>query len=155
METDKPNRQCFLVHATHLSWARTTGFGTEWLDTKPQPNHVKDCALSLAEAARTANIDIVRTLLPIRGYSQSNLRDVLIAASSSGDIAILDLVITHVGENRVDFQWPPELLCRAAQSRLENVVTRLLKFGGSLETAVTLHGSTPLYLAARHDTPKL
>ena len=63
--------------------------------------------------------------------------------------------MTRVGENSVDFQWPPELLCRAAQFGLENVVTRLLKFGGSLETAVTLHGSTPSHLAARHGHAKV
>ena len=123
---------------------------TDWLDLKPQPDRIKDCAIALAEAARNANIEVVRTLLPISGYSQSNLQDALIAASSCCDEAILNLLITHIAKHSDNFQWPPILLCRVAQFGLMSVVRNLIKFGASLGAAITLHASTPLHLAARH-----
>ena len=120
---------------------------TEWLDPKNQPNHLKNCAIALAEAARNAEIEVVRTLLPI---SESNLEDTLTAASSACDEAILDLLITHIAHHCENYQWPPVLLCQAAQFGLESVVKLLLKCGASLEAAVTIHDLTPLHLAARH-----
>ncbi len=122
----------------------------EWLALNLQPDSMNDCAVALAEAARHANIDVVRTLLPISGYSQSDIVDVLSAASSCYDEAVLDLLITNIADHSDTFQWPPVLLCRAARFGLKNIVRKLLKFGASLEAAVTLHKSTPLHLAARH-----
>ncbi|KAL9133602.1 MAG: hypothetical protein Q9175_005214 [Cornicularia normoerica] len=132
-----------------------TGLGlqdlvTEWLDPEPQPNRITDYAAALTEAARNTKTEVVRKLLPIGEYSQSDLQDALTAASSCCDEAILDLLITHIAEHSEDFPWPPALLCRAAQFGLENVVRNLLKFGASLEAAITLHKLTPLHLAARH-----
>ena len=49
---------------------------TEWPDLKTQSNHIEDCAPALVEAARNANIEVVRILLPISGYTQSNLKDI-------------------------------------------------------------------------------
>lgn len=124
---------------------------TEWPDLKPQPDRVNDCAVALAEAARHKNMAAVRTLLPISGNSQSNLEDTLIAAASCGDKQILGFLIGKIGKVlKGKFQWPPALLCRAAQLGLEDIVKKLLKLGASLEEAVYLHSSTPLHLAARH-----
>lgn len=128
---------------------------TEWLDPKNQPNYIENCAVALAEAARNAEIEFVSTLLPISGYSLSNLEDVLTAASSCCDQATLDLLIKHVAQRCEYFQWPPVLLCRAAQFGLDNVVQILLQCGASLEAAVTTHGLTPLHLAARHGHVKV
>lgn len=113
---------------------------TEWLDPKNQPNYIENCAIALAEAARNAEIEVVRTLLPINGYSQSNIEDTLTAASCCNEV-ILDLLITHVAQRYEYFQWPPVLLCRAAQFGLGNVVRLLLKCGASLEQAVTTHAA--------------
>ena len=120
------------------------------LDPKTEPNDTEDFAKALAEAARNTNLEIVRTLLSIGGYSQSNLEDALIAATSSCDEATLELLISHVGQRCRDFQWPPVLMCRAAQLGLNNVITLLLDYGACLEAAITLHDLTPLHLAARH-----
>ena len=120
------------------------------LDPNAEPNDPEDSAKALAEAARNANRETVRTLLSIGGYSQSNLEDALIAATSSCDEAILDLLISYVGQRCKDFQWPPVLMCRAAQFGLNNVINLLLSYGASLEAAITLHNLTPLHLAARH-----
>ena len=124
--------------------------GTDWLDVNLHSDRMKDYAVALSEAARHANMIGVRTLLPISGYSQSNLEEVLSAASSCCDGAVLDLLITDIAEHSDTFQWPPVLLCRAAQFGLKSIVRKLLKFGASLEAAVTLHKLTPLHLAARH-----
>ena len=121
-----------------------------WLDSKDQPTHIEDCAIALAEAVQNNNVEIVRTLLSIRGYSQRNLKDALIAASSRCDELILGLLITHIEQRCESFQWPPVLLCRVAHFGLENVVELLLKRGASLEAAVMLHRWTPLHFAARN-----
>ena len=123
---------------------------TELLDLEPQPDRMKDCAIALAEAARHANIEAIRTLLPLSGYRQPYLENVLSAASSCFDEAVLDLLITNIAEYNDTFQWPPVLLCRAAQFGLKNLVRKLLRSGASLEAAVTVHKSTPMHLAARH-----
>ena len=120
------------------------------LDPNAEPNDPEDLAKALVEAARSTNLETVRTLLSIGGYSQSNLEDALIAATSSCDEAILDLLISHVEQRCRDFQWPPVLMCRAAQFGLDNVIKLLLNYGASLEPAITLHDLTPLHLAARH-----
>ena len=120
------------------------------LDPNAEPNDTEDFAKALAEAARNTNLEIVRTLLSVGRYSQSNLEDALIAATSSCDEAILDLLISHVGQHCRDFQWPPVLMCRAAQFGLDNVIKLLLNYGASLDAAITLHDLTPLHLAARH-----
>ena len=120
------------------------------LDPNAELVDPEDFAKALTEAARNTNLEIVRTLLSIGGYSQSNLEDALIAATSSCDEAILDLLISHVGQCCRDFQWPPVLMCRAAQFGLDNVIKLLLNYGASLEAAITLHDLTPLHLAARH-----
>ena len=123
---------------------------TELLNLEPQPYPMKDCAIALAEAARHANIEAVRTLLPLSGYRQSYLENVLSAASSSCDEAVLNLLITNIAEYNDTFQWPPVLLCRAAQFGLKNLARKLLRSGASLEAAVAVQKSTPMHLAARH-----
>ena len=120
------------------------------LDPNAEPNDPEDFAKALAEAARNANRETVRTLLSIGRYSQANLEDALIVATSSCDEAILNLLILYVGQRCRDFQWPPVLMCRAAQFGLYNVIKLLLSYGASLEAAITLHNLTPLHLAARH-----
>lgn len=127
----------------------------EWLGSKTQPSHTEDYAVALAEAARNAEIEVVRTLLPISRYSQSNLEDTLTAASSCSDEAVLDLLVTHIVQRYEYFQWPPALLCRTAQFGLENVVKSILKCGASLEVAVTYRDLTPLHLAARYGQVKV
>ena len=122
----------------------------EWLDSETQTYHIEDCAIALAEAARNGEVEIVRALLRISGYSTSNLEDALIAASSTCHEAVLELLIKHTPQHCEDFHWPPVLLCQAALSGLEHVVKALLKHGASLKSAVTLHDLTPLHLAARH-----
>ena len=122
----------------------------EWLDSKTQTYHIEDCAIALAEAARNAEVEVVRALLHIGEYSASNLGDALIAASSSCDEAVWELLILYTAQHFEDFHWPPVLLCQAALSGLEHVVKVLLKHGASLKLAVTLHDLTPLHLAARH-----
>ena len=122
----------------------------EWLDSRTQTNHIEDCAIALAEAARNAEVEVVRALLHVSEYSTSSLENALIAASSGGDEAVLELLIIHTAQHCEDFHWPPVLLCQAALSGLEHAVKVLLKHGASLKSAVTLHDLTPLHLAARH-----
>ena len=122
----------------------------ECLNSKIQTYHIDDCAIALAEAARNAEVEVVRALLHISEYSTSNLQDALVAASSACDEAVLKLLIIHTAQHCKDFHWPPVLLCQAALSGLEHVVKILLKHGASLKSAVTLHDLTPLHLAARH-----
>ena len=140
----------FLSMQPILAGLGLTDLATDWLDIKSHSDRMKDSAEALAEAARHANMNGVRTLLPVSGYSQSNLEEVLSAASSCCDRAVLDLLITDIAEHSNTFQWPSFLLCRAAQFGLESIVRKLLKLGASLEAAVTLHELTPLHLAARH-----
>lgn len=123
---------------------------TEFRDLKSPPDCIKDCAMALAEAARHAKIEVVRALLPLRRYRPSDLQNVLSAASSYCDEAVLDWLVTNIAEHYDTFQWPPVLLCRAAQFGLKNVVRKLLRSGASPEAAVTFHKSTPMHLAARH-----
>ena len=84
---------------------------TELFGPEPQRDRMKDCAIALVEAARHANIEAVRTLLPLREYRRPYLENALSAASSSCDEAILDLLITNIAEYEDTFQWPPVLLC--------------------------------------------
>ena len=121
---------------------------TERIDPKDQPNDIENYAVALAEATRNAEVEVVSTLLPISGYSQSNLEDALTAAASCCDEATLDLLITNIAQRCEYFQWPPVLLCRATQFGLENVVKILLKCRASFEAAATTHDLTPLHLAA-------
>ena len=121
----------------------------ECLDPEAQPNHNEDCAM-LVEASQNSELEMVRILLLDNEYSHSNLEDALIAASSRCDESVLGLLITHIEQRCESFVWPPTLLCRVAQFGLDVVIKRLLKCGASLEAAATLHGWTPLHLAARH-----
>ena len=77
---------------------------SQLLDPNAEPNDTEENAKALAEAARNTNLELVRILLPIGGYSQSNLEDALIAATSSCDEAILGLLISHIGQHYRDFQ---------------------------------------------------
>ena len=142
------------VFSSILSILAGLGLQNLWTllpDLKPQPDRTNDCAVALAEAARHAKRDAVRTLLHVSEYSQIHLGDALIAAASSCDEDVLNTLVKKISkELRDKFKWPPDLLCRAAQFGLSNIVRKLLKFGASLEDAVSLQNSTPLHLAARH-----
>ncbi|KAF6226268.1 hypothetical protein HO133_009134 [Letharia lupina] len=149
----RPTRQTESVFKSRLPILAGLGLEDllmEWLDPGTQPNHNEDCAIALTEAAQNTDLEIVRTLLLDSEYSQSNLEDALIAASSRCDESVLGLLITHIEQRCESFKWPPTLLCRVAQFGLNDVIKRLLKCGASLEAAATLHGWTPLHLAARH-----
>ena len=117
---------------------------------EPEPDHIKVSAVALAEAARHANIEVMSTLPPICRYSQGDLQEALISASSCYNEGSLNLLTAHIVEHFKGFRWPAVLLNRAAQFRRENVVRELLDLGISLEAAVTVDGFTPLHIAARH-----
>lgn len=126
---------------------------TEWLDLNVEtPEASQDCplALALAEAARNAHVEVVRKLLPYAGYNQASLQDALVAGASCCNEAVLDELVTYVAKSMKNFDWPPAILCRAAQFGLENMVKKLLESGASLDTAITVHDLTPLHLTARH-----
>jgi ankyrin repeat protein len=123
----------------------------EWLDLDAEtPTASRDRALALAEAARNAHVEVVRMLLSYGGYTQASLQDALVAGASCCDAAVLDELVTYAAKSIENFEWPPALLCRAAQFGLENTAQKLLKSGASLDTAITIHDLRPLHLAARH-----
>ena len=122
----------------------------KWLDLDAEtPEADQDRALGLVEAARNAHVEVVCRLLLYSGYNQASLQGALVAGVSSCDEAVLDELITYAAENFENFEWPPAILCRAAQFGLTKVVKKLLRFGASLDMAVTFLDMTPLYLAAR------
>jgi len=124
---------------------------TKWLDLEAKTSEAdQNRALALVEAAKNAQVEVVRGLLPFGGYDQESLQGALIAAASCCDEAVLDELVTYVAESIENFEWPPSLLCRAAQFGLVDVVKKLLKSGASLDTAITVQDLTPLHLAARH-----
>ena len=122
----------------------------KWLYPQSELNHDTDYAAALIEAARNTEVEVVRELLSIGGYSQANLQDALAAASSCCDEAVLGLLVAHIAKHSDGFLWPPTLLCRATQFGLKNVVRTLLKLGASFETAIAPQNMTPLHFAARH-----
>jgi ankyrin repeat protein len=113
------------------------------------PASSQDYALALAEAARNAHVEVVRKLLSCGGYDQAGLQDALVAGASCCDEAVLDELVTYAAERFEKFEWPPVILCRAAQFGLENVAKKLLESGASLDTAITCHNMSPLHLASR------
>jgi ankyrin repeat protein len=124
---------------------------TKWLDLEAKTSDAdQNRALALEEAARNAQVEVVRGLLPFGSYNQESLQGALIAAASCCDEVVLDELVTYAAESIENFEWPPVLLCRAAQFGLENVVKKLLKSGASLDTAITVQDLSPLHLAARH-----
>lgn len=124
---------------------------TEWLRVEAQtPESSQDRALALAEAARNAHVEVVRRLLSCGEYNQASLQDALVAGACCCDEAVLDELITYAAESIENFEWPSVVLCQAAQFGLVNAVKKLLEFGASIETAMTLGEMGPLHLAARH-----
>jgi ankyrin repeat protein len=122
----------------------------KWLEREAMtPEASQNRALALVEAARNAEVEVVRMLLLFGSYNQEILQGALIAASSCCNEAVLDELIRYAAESIKNFEWPPTLLCRAAQFGLENVVKRLLKSEASLDTAITVQDLRPLHLAAR------
>jgi ankyrin repeat protein len=118
---------------------------TEWLELNAETLEAsQDRALALAEAARNAHAEVVRTLLLYGGYNQTSLQDALVAGASCCDVAVLDELVTYAAESIENYKWPPVILCRAAQFGLENVVRKLLDSGASLDTPLTFRDTTPL-----------
>lgn len=113
------------------------------------PNASQDRALAIAEAARNAHVEVVRKLLSYSGYNQANLQDALVVAVSCCDEAVVDQLVTYATGNIQDFEWPPAVLCRAAQFGLEKVVRKLLDSRASVDVTVTIHNRTPLHFATR------
>lgn len=64
METNRPNRQRFLIHATYLVRVLTMGTN-ERLHSKAQTNQIGNYAIALAETARNAEREVISTLLHI------------------------------------------------------------------------------------------
>ncbi|MCJ1236458.1 hypothetical protein MMC14_004439 [Varicellaria rhodocarpa] len=104
--------------------------------------------MALAEAARNGHIEIVRKLLSIRDYRQMDLQDVLIAALSSCNEAVMEALISYVAR-MPKFEWPSELLCRLSQFGLGTEIEKVLSSAALLETALTIRNRTPLYEVAR------
>lgn len=114
-----------------------------------KPESSQDCALALIEAARYAQVEVIRLLLPLHGYDPPALQDALLAAASSCNEAVLDDLINYTAKNVENFTWPSDLLCRAAWFGFDNIVRKLLESGASYDDAVTSYGLTPLILAVR------
>jgi ankyrin repeat protein len=126
------------------------GLVTEWIERDAEtPEASQDRALALIEAARNAHLEVVRRLLRCGGYTEARLQDALIAGASCCGEAVLDELVTYAAESIENFEWPPAILCLAAQFGLEHGVRKLLGSGASLDTAITVHDMTPLHLAAR------
>ena len=86
-------------------------FLSKWLELNAESNNQDGLVQSLAEAARNGCVEVVRTLLPIGGYTKSNLEDSLVASTSKCDRAILEILINYAGQSCDDFEWPPVLMC--------------------------------------------
>ena len=128
-----------------------TDLVTRYLETmlkSETPGIREDYAMALAEAARNGHIEIVRKLLSIRDYRQMDLQDVLIAALSSCNEAVMEALISYVAR-MPKFEWPSELLCRLSQFGLGTEIEKVLSSAALLETALTIRNRTPLYEVAR------
>jgi ankyrin repeat protein len=122
----------------------------QWLELETEgPEASKDHALALTEAARNGHAEVVVKLLELGGYNKDNLQDTLITSVGLCNEVVLSKLIDYVVGNLENFDWPPAVLCRAAQYGLEDVVRKLLQGGASLENATTVQNMTPLHLASR------
>ena len=117
--------------------------------TNEMPNASHDRALALVEAARSAQLDVVRMLLAHGDYSQAILQEALSRGKSCNDASTLYEVIKHAAKSSDDFDWPPNVLRRAAELGFDKVVEKLVDFGVPIDSPDTTGGFTPLYLAVR------
>jgi ankyrin repeat protein len=114
-----------------------------------EPGSRQDRALALVEAARNAQLEVIRLLLPFNGFDQAILQDALLAGTSRCDEAVLEELITYAATNFETFSWPPCLLCRSAFFGFEKLVRKLLDSGALYDDAITDYGHTPYILAIR------
>jgi len=107
-----------------------------------------DTSLALVEASRNAQIDIIRQLLQLGGYTPDVQRAALCAAATSGnEVCVMELV-NYAAQSTEKFEWPAVLICRAAEFGQEKLAKRLLELGASPDS-VTMNGLTALHIAAR------
>lgn len=114
-----------------------------------------DRALALTEAARNGHIDMVRQLLQCDGYTTGQVEDALLAGASCANETIMDDIVNYITQGFDNFEWPPEILFRAAQFEFQLLAKKLIDCGapidGAIEKIRSLQAMTPVYFAVRHE----
>jgi ankyrin repeat protein len=111
----------------------------------------QDCSLALTEAARNGHTGTEWLLLEILRPSHSTLRGAIMAAASRRDSPTLTKLVEYASRDVENFEWPPDLLCRAVWLGLESVVETLIESGTELDPPTPFRGMSPLHLAARNN----
>ena len=109
-----------------------------------------DLCLALIEAARNGHHDVTRLLLQKAQINHATLQNALIAATSSGDEAVLTELIQHAAKIS-QFEWPPVLLSRAASLGLDKIGGLLLEFGAKVDSDALAPTFSPLCLAVERN----
>lgn len=110
-----------------------------------------DPSQALVEAARNDHVDTVRLLLNDFSPNQPTLRNAIKAAASCSEGNSLLELLECVSRPIENFEWPQDLLCRAAWLGLDNVARHLVQAGVKPNPPTPLHGMSPLHLAARNN----
>ncbi|KAH0545483.1 hypothetical protein FGG08_000484 [Glutinoglossum americanum] len=114
-------------------------------DTVRAPN-VRDQTLALEQAAGSGSVEVVKQLLRTGVHDSTSISLALLKAFVSVDECVTKELVDYATEAKLAVEYPPFLLCRAAQLGRSSVVTQLLRAGVCANA--THSGITPLHFAA-------
>ncbi|KAI1057270.1 hypothetical protein LB505_011610 [Fusarium chuoi] len=123
-----------------------------------EPLGSDDALRGLVEAASKGQKQVVEDLLGEYDFTPEETWDVLKAAGSSGNEALMTALLKKIeakGKIPADFEWLPVLIYRAANLGLEDFAERILGLGCPADPDVDWRNETsmqasPLYQAACH-----
>ncbi|OHE93568.1 hypothetical protein CORC01_11165 [Colletotrichum orchidophilum] len=117
----------------------------DWADA-PENRSFADTGIALEEASRAGMMDVVKYLLALEPghFRESHFQSALIAAASSAESQVLDVLIQSVPEN---LAWPASLLLRVSELGFEACVVALLSHGCSPNALVEFPETTALLRA--------
>ncbi|KAI1370783.1 putative ankyrin repeat protein [Hypoxylon crocopeplum] len=95
---------------------------------KGQPSFDKDCWFAITEAARAGNEAIVQKLLKLTMVDEKELQTALFWAAAKSNTTIVNALVEKI-PNMEAFQWPENILSRAATAGLDGLLATMLRSG--------------------------
>jgi ankyrin repeat protein len=121
--------------------------GEKLISEEGQPWFNDDCWDAIIEAVRSGSARIARKLLDLVTVDAKKLQKALLCAAVQDNSEILDVLLAKASQLE-SFQWPQNLLHRAATMGQENVLCAMLKAGSDVNKNGIYFGACPAINAA-------
>ncbi|RYP51143.1 hypothetical protein DL768_003490 [Monosporascus sp. mg162] len=113
---------------------------------KDQPSWGKDCWFAITEAVRAGNKKIVQQLLEQVRVDEEELRTALFWAAAQGNGDILNVLVEKI-PNLETFQWPENIVYRAAAAGLDSLLVATLLSGCDINKTSGYWGAPSVLIA--------